>query len=151
MLLNILINPNPELRKKSEPLTKDELNDKNFKKTVRDMTETMIKKDGIGLAAPQVGILKRLIIINTADGPMPFINPEIKKKSWRKIIMEEGCLSVPGVFANVKRPASISINFLDINGKNHSLKADDVLARVLQHEIDHLDGILFIDKMEKMI
>ncbi|HPL95288.1 MAG TPA: peptide deformylase [bacterium] len=148
MLLNILINPNPELRKKSQPITKNELDDKNFKKTVTDMAETMIKKDGVGLAAPQVGILKRLIVVNTEDGPVAFINPEIKKKSWRKIIMEEGCLSVPGVFANVKRPTSVKISFWDMAGQKHTLNAKDILARVLQHEIDHLDGILFIDKIK---
>lgn len=149
MILNILTNPNPELRKKSAITEESEIRQPEFQIFIKNMIETMIKKDGVGLAAPQVGILKRLIVVKTEEGAVAFINPEIKKKSWHKIIMEEGCLSVPGVFGDVKRPSSIKIEFLDSHGRKHTLTAKDVLARVLQHEIDHLDGILFIDRIKK--
>jgi len=113
------------------------------------MQETMSEKDGIGLAANQIGILKRIVVIADKEGPLILINPEIIEKSWLKNIMEEGCLSVPGVFGTVKRHKKITVAAINSRGETLKLKAEGMLARVIQHEIDHLDGILFIDKVIK--
>ena len=149
MLLPIITHPNPTLRKKSREIIRDEILNPEFKKFIKNLGETMIKKDGIGLAAPQVNKLIKAVVVNTDNQPKEFINPKIIKKSWRKNIMEEGCLSIPGVFGSVKRPNSVTLKYLDLNAQEHKLKAKGLLARVLQHEIDHLDGILFIDKVVK--
>jgi peptide deformylase len=109
----------------------------------------MIQEDGIGIAAPQVGESIRLVIINQKDKPLIMINPRIITKSIRTEIAEEGCLSVPGVFGMVKRAKKIKATALDASGKQYVLKAEGLLARVIQHEVDHLNGILFIDKMIK--
>ena len=107
----------------------------------------MLQEDGVGLAAPQVGALKRLVVVNTSNGVKEFVNPKILRRSFRKNIIEEGCLSVPKVFEKVKRAKNIKVKFQDRRGVWRKLKCDDFLSRVLQHEIDHLDGILFIDKI----
>ena len=109
----------------------------------------MIKKDGIGLAAPQVNIAKRVIIVNSNNNAAVFINPKIIKKSFLKNKMEEGCLSIPGVYKKVKRYNSVTMQFQDLKAKKQKIKANKLLARILQHEIDHLDGVLFIDKIVK--
>jgi peptide deformylase len=146
-MMPVLIFPNKNLRLKSKELSADEIKSSTIQNLIGEMSETMLKKDGIGLAAPQVDQPIRLIVINTEGGPQEFINPKIVKKSWAKNIMEEGCLSVPGVFGLIKRPKKIKVEYLDRAGAKHSLIDDRILARVLQHEIDHLDGILFIDKV----
>jgi peptide deformylase len=142
MTLEIVKYPNPILRKKCE---KVESLTPEMKKLIEDMIETMREKGGVGLAAPQVGILKRIIVVETTEGPRGFVNPKIVKKSREKEIMEEGCLSFPGLFLKVKRAKEAEIETLDENGKR--IKVQGFLARVLQHEIDHLDGILFIDRI----
>ncbi len=149
MILNILIHPHPNLRKKSRELATNEILNPEFKKFIKNLGETMIKKDGIGLAAPQVDKAIRAIVVNIDEKAMPFINPKIIKKSLRKNIMEEGCLSIPGVFDKVKRHTIIWVEYLDLDAKKHKIKASNLFARVLQHEIDHLDGILFIDRVKK--
>jgi peptide deformylase len=145
--LPIVVNPNPILRKKAEtiknPLSTD------IQDLIPILTETMIQEDGIGIAAPQVGESIRLVIINQKDKPLIMINPRIITKSIRTEIAEEGCLSVPGVFGMVKRAKKIKATALDASGKQYVLKAEGLLARVIQHEVDHLNGILFIDKMIK--
>jgi peptide deformylase len=141
---------NPILRKKSVKILKF---DKKLKKFIKDMSETMLKKDGLGLAAPQVGVNERLVILNfRLDSkkfrPTAFLNPEIIEKSLEIKSVEEGCLSLPGIFGKVPRPLRVSLKFCDEDGAVRILALDGINARVIQHEIDHLDGILFIDKTE---
>ena len=148
----IVIEPDPILRKKSENLEKV---DNNLKKLMDDMLETMYEAPGIGLAAVQIGILKRLIVIdiskdNEKKNPLFLINPEITFKSKNTSTYEEGCLSLPGQFAEIERPAECYLNYIDYNGKEKKLKADGLLATCIQHEIDHLNGILFIDYLSKL-
>ena len=115
------------------------------------MHELLKRADGVGLAAPQIGISKRIIVINLGDGKNVFtvINPEIISSSSELIIWEEGCLSVPGINVDVTRPAQITVKGKLIDGKEFNIEANGLLSRVFQHEIDHLDGILFIDRIEK--
>ena len=120
-----------------------------------DMLETMYGAPGIGLAAVQVGILKRLVVIdiskdNEKKNPLFLINPELTFKSKNISSYEEGCLSLPGQFAEVERPAECHLNYIDYHGKEKKLKADGLLATCIQHEIDHLNGILFIDYLSKL-
>ena len=148
----IVIEPDPILRKKSERLEKV---DSNIKKLMDDMLETMYGAPGIGLAAVQVGILKRLVVIdiskdNEKKNPLFLINPELTFKSKNISSYEEGCLSLPGQFAEVERPAECHLNYIDYHGKEKKLKADGLLATCIQHEIDHLNGILFIDYLSKL-
>ena len=139
----IIIEPDPILRKVSEPLEKV---DNELRKLMDDMLETMYSAPGIGLAAVQIGILKRLIVIDIPKGeekkknPLFLINPIITSRSKDTSIYEEGCLSIPGYFAEIERPAQCHINFLDYTGKQKQLKADGLLSTCIQHEIDHLDG-----------
>jgi peptide deformylase len=144
IILEIIIEPNPILRKKSAEIKN--INDKQFQQLCLDMAETMKKKDGVGLAAPQIGQNIRLIIINTKEGAVCMINPKIIKKSLTKEWGEEGCISVPNVFGQVKRCKKIICKYLNKDGKEVKINAKGLMARVIQHEIDHLDGILFIDK-----
>ena len=140
--LKIITYPNSLLRKKCQEvkeITED------IKKFSQEMIKIMIENKGIGLAAPQVGVLKRVIIALTDNGPKAFINPKIIKKTKETEIMEEGCLSFPGLFLEIKRWKGVEIEALDGNG--NKIKATGLLARILQHEIDHLDGILFIDRI----
>ncbi len=148
----ILTIPDPLLRKVSEPVLKFNSELKNL---IDDMLETMYAAPGIGLAAVQVGILKRVIVIDLSkEGekktPLFLVNPNITSKSKELISYEEGCLSIPNQFAEVKRPSSCTLNFLDYNGKEKELSADGLLATCIQHEIDHLNGILFIDHLSKL-
>ena len=148
----ILIEPDPILRKKSSQLEKV---DNEIRKLLDDMLETMYSAPGIGLAAVQVGILKRLIVIDISKEkeskkPLFLINPEIIFKSKKTSTHEEGCLSIPGYFAEIERPAECHIKFLDYFGKKKELKADGLLATCIQHEIDHLNWILFIDYLSKL-
>ena len=149
----IIIEPDPILRKVSEPLEKV---DNELRKLMDDMLETMYSAPGIGLAAVQIGILKRLIVIDIPKGeekkknPLFLINPIITSRSKDTSIYEEGCLSIPGHFAEIERPAQCHINFLDYGGNQKQLKADGLLSTCIQHEIDHLDGKLFIDYLSKL-
>ncbi len=148
-MLKIITIPNPILTKKTAIV---KVVDSSIKKLAADMIETCRKVGGIGLAAPQVGFSIRLCIINLEHmGVPPFvlINPKITKKSWKKIEMEEGCLSIPGVFGIVKRPLKIRLAAQNLQGEKHAFDADGMIARVIQHEIDHLDGILFTSKISR--
>ena len=145
-ILDIITDPNPILRKKSTEIEIKDLSNKNLQELMQDMIPTMLEKDGVGLAAPQVGKNIRLIVINTKDGPQHFINPKIIKKSILKEWGEEGCLSVPNVFGMVKRNKKIYCEYYNIKGEKKAIEASGLMARILQHETDHLDGILFIDK-----
>ena len=151
-LRQILTEPNPILRQKSLPVITV---DKDLQKLMDDMLETMYAAPGIGLAAIQVGVPKRVIVIDISPKdlpkkPMYFVNPEITKKSENNSIYEEGCLSVPGQFAEIIRPDKCNIKYLDYYGKAKELNAEGMLATCIQHEIDHLEGILFIDYLSKL-
>ncbi|MFH0892265.1 MAG: peptide deformylase [Candidatus Falkowbacteria bacterium] len=145
-LLNIITDPNPILRKKSRKLDPKKLKTRQIQELCEDMVLTMLEKDGVGLAAPQIGKNIRIITVNMKDGAICMINPEITKRSWLKEWGAEGCLSIPGVFGQVRRHKKVDYSYIDGNGKVIKTSASGLLARVLQHEIDHLDGILFTDK-----
>ena len=152
MLRKILTEPDPILRKKCAPLEKV---DADTKKLMDDMLETMYAAPGIGLAAAQVGILKRLIVIDISKAeekknPLFLINPKIIHQSKKTSVYEEGCLSIPGQFAEIERPAECTVKYIDYHGKEKELKADGLLATCVQHEVDHLNGILFIDYLSKL-
>ena len=148
----IVIEPDPILRKKSAPLEKV---DDELRSLLDDMLETMYAAPGIGLAAVQIGILKRLIVLDISKdkekkNPLFLINPEIISLSKKTSVHEEGCLSLPGHFAEIERPADCQIKFIDYNGKEKELKASGLLATCIQHEVDHLNGVLFIDYLSKL-
>ncbi|OGZ32721.1 MAG: peptide deformylase [Candidatus Portnoybacteria bacterium RBG_13_40_8] len=137
---------NPVLRKKTQTIDKI---DEGILQLVKDMIETMNKNSGVGLSANQIGRNIRLFVVHpNLSKKTVFINPKIYKASKKKIISEEGCLSVPGVYKKLQRAKSLKIEAVDENDKQFKLKAKDLLARVIQHELDHLNGILIIDKNE---
>ena len=151
-LREILTEPNEILRKKSLPV---ENGDKSTQALMDDMLETMYAAPGIGLAAIQVGIPKRIIVMDISKKkdekiPMYFVNPEIINKSDTNSVYEEGCLSVPGQFAEIERPKKCKVKFLDYYGDPKEIDAEGMLATCIQHEIDHLEGILFIDYLSKL-
>lgn len=133
------------LRKKSK--TVDEITPK-VKELIEDMIDTMYEADGVGLAAPQVGILKRIFVVDIGEGPMVFINPEILETSGSQTD-DEGCLSIPGYYAPVCRPDYVKVKFLDENMKENILEAEEFFARAILHENDHLNGVLFKDRVDK--
>ncbi len=148
----IITEPNKLLRQVSKPVSnvgKDE------QKLMRDMLETMYAANGIGLAAIQVGIPQRIIVMDICKEenkkePRYFVNPVIKNKDTLKATYEEGCLSVPNQFAEIDRPSKCEVEYLDYNGQKKLLKAEGLLATCIQHEMDHLEGILFIDYLSKL-
>ena len=148
----ILTEPNKLLRQISHLVEKvGELE----KELMNDMLETMYAANGIGLAAIQIGVPKRIIVMDLSKeenkkNPMYFVNPLIIKKNDEKITYEEGCLSVPNQFAEIDRPSKCEVEYLDYNGNKQNLKAEGLLATCIQHEIDHLEGILFIDYLSKL-
>ena len=148
----ILIEPNKLLRQISEVVEKVGLEEK---KLMDDMLETMYEAPGIGLAAIQIGVPKRIIVLDISRDekkkePRYFVNPIIKIKNEEKSTYEEGCLSVPDQFAEIERPNSCEVEYLDYDGKKQILKAEGLLATCIQHEMDHLEGILFIDYLSKL-
>jgi peptide deformylase len=148
----ILTEPNKLLRQISEPVKG--VGDEE-RRLMDDMLETMYAAPGIGLAAIQIGIPKRIIVMDISRDenkkePRYFVNPVIKNKNNDKSKYEEGCLSVPDQFAEIERPNSCEVEYLDYNGKKQLLKADGLLATCIQHEMDHLEGILFIDYLSKL-
>ncbi|MEK7211722.1 MAG: peptide deformylase [Patescibacteria group bacterium] len=148
MIKIILTEPNKILRTKSSPVDPQKIKTPEFQALISDMIETMTDADGVGLAANQIGLIER-VIIATIKEPTPFINPKIIGHSILKTDSEEGCLSVPGRWGVVKRWRSVKIKALDKAGKETRMNLKGLPAIVLQHEIDHLDGILFIDKLVK--
>lgn len=133
------------LRKKCRTV---EVVDDKIRELVDDMLETMYKYNGVGLAAPQVGILKRVVVIDTyeGDGPIILINPEIVKEKGKQEV-DEGCLSFPNQYAKIIRPNEVTVKALDENGKEFKITGKGLLAQALSHEIDHLNGVLFVDKI----
>ena len=151
-LRQILTEPNKILREKSLSV---ENVDKDIQILIDDMLETMYAAPGIGLAAIQVGIPKRVIVLDIKQkegqkNPICFVNPEIIEKSKNNLTYEEGCLSVPGQFAEIDRPDKCHVKYLDYYGEKKEIKAEGMLATCIQHEIDHLEGILFIDYLSKL-
>ena len=148
----ILTEPNKILRQISKPV---EFVGKDEQKIMDDMLDTMYHANGIGLAAIQIGIPKRIIVLDISKNeedknPMYFVNPVINNKDSENSTYEEGCLSVPNYFAEVDRPKKCEVNYLDYFGKKQTLKVDGLLATCIQHEMDHLEGVLFIDYLSKL-
>ena len=148
----ILTEPNKILRQVSKPVERVGREEQNL---MDDMIETMYKANGIGLAAIQIGVPKRIIVLDISKNeekknPMYFVNPIIKNKNSDLSRYEEGCLSVPDQFAEVDRPSSCEVEYLDYNGEKKFLKTSGLLATCIQHEMDHLEGILFIDYLSKL-
>jgi len=155
-ILNIIKHPDPALRKKSNEVLLGDIRKPEIKELLEDMKYTMVKLDGAGLAAPQVGINIRLIVINDEKSGKIFfmINPKITKKSWGQEIDEEGCLSVLDdkgkiIYGPVSRHKKVTCLYIDENGEKKKIQSEKLLARIIQHETDHLDGILFIDRLVK--
>ena len=151
-LKTILTEPNKLLRQISQPV---EIVGDSERELMNNMLETMYDANGIGLAAIQIGVLKRIIVMDLCKDenkklPMYFVNPLIIKKNEQKIIYEEGCLSVPNQFAEIQRSSKCEVEYLDYNGNKQNLQAEGLLATCIQHEIDHLEGILIIDYLSKL-
>ena len=148
----ILTEPNKILRQVSKPVEKVGLEERQL---MDDMLETMYHANGIGLAAIQIGVAKRIIVMDLSKKeeekkPMFFVNPVIKNKNQNFSTYEEGCLSVPNQFAEVERPKTCEVEYLDYDGNQKTIKAEGLLATCIQHEMDHLQGILFIDYLSKL-
>ncbi len=147
--LDILIAPDPRLKQVAAPVVHV---DDGIRRLMDDMLETMYSAPGIGLAAPQVGRLVRVIVVDVAEEgqpPQPYrmANPEIKQASEALRVMNEGCLSLPEYYADVERPDQITVSYLDETGEPRTLEAEGMLATCIQHEIEHLDGVLFVDHL----
>ncbi len=146
MILAIITNGHATLRKVATPIEPAFLHRKKTKQLIADMIETMRDANGIGLAAPQINRSIRLVVIALKDGALVLGNPAITRRSLRQTREEEGCLSVPGVFGNVRRHQKLTVKFLDRDGVPQTLTASGLFARVVQHEVDHLNGRLYIDR-----
>jgi peptide deformylase len=130
--------------------------DDEVRQLAKEMLQTMYSEDGIGLAAPQVGVHKQLIVIdceldNPTTPPLVLINPTVKQQSRDMCVIQEGCLSIPGVFLDVTRPEVIEVSYKDENGRPQKLTAKGLLARVIQHEMDHLNGVMFVDRVDNAL
>ena len=136
----------PVLKEVAKPVAKI---DRKVKQLIDDMLETMYAADGVGLAAPQVGISRRIIVIDAGEGPLELINPEIVEKEGTEL-GTEGCLSVPGYFGEVERFAKVTVEGLNRMGKKVQISGEGLLGRALQHEIDHLEGVLFIERAQSL-
>ncbi len=144
MLLKIKIYPDPILRQKAKPIKEITL---EIRRLITDLKETMVKKDGAGLAANQVGQLKQIVAVMTDRGARAFLNPKIVCQSRQKITNEEGCLSFPDIWLKIKRAEKIKMEAIDESGKKIIIDVSGILAVILSHEIDHLNGVLFIDRI----
>ena len=142
-VLEIMTTGHPVLKQFAEPV---EFVNKKIRQLLDDMAETMYKTDGVGLAAPQVNVSKRIIVLDDGNGLIEVVNPEIVKKEGAQIGLE-GCLSVPELFGEVERYEKVEVHGLNRNNKKIKIKAEGFLARIFQHEIDHLNGILFVEKL----
>ena len=151
-LLPILEFPDPRLRTKAVPVDPERVTDPTFQRLLDDMLETMYAAPGIGLAASQVDVHKRFMVIDVSEdksAPMVFVNPQILSRTGEQVY-QEGCLSVPGIFADVTRADSIDVSFLDRQGQPRQLQVDGLLAVCIQHEMDHLEGKLFVDYLSPL-
>ena len=151
-LLPIIVAPDPRLKKRCAPV---EQVDDEIRRLMDDMLETMYDAPGIGLAAPQVGVLKRIIVVDVAakEGPrepVQMVNPELVWASEEEASYEEGCLSLPEHYAEVERPAAVKVRYLDREGETQEMEAEGLLATCVQHEMDHLEGLLFVDHISAL-
>ena len=140
---NLRLDEDPILRKKSRPIT--DINER-IKTLADDMLETMYQAEGVGLAAPQVGVLRRIITVDIGEGAYVMINPEILEQEG-EVVDSEGCLSFPDVTGYVKRTKKIKVKYTDLDGEDHEIEGEDLMARCVCHEVDHLNGIVFVDKL----
>ncbi|MEO1092361.1 MAG: peptide deformylase [Pseudomonadota bacterium] len=148
----ILVAPHPLLK---TPAAVVDAVDAGVHTLLDDMLETMYDAPGIGLAAPQIGVSRRLVVLDVAGkdeprSPLCLINPEVEERSTERSVGEEGCLSLPEIFADVERPSAVTVRYLDRDGQSQTITANGLLARCLQHEIDHLDGVLFVDHLSML-
>ena len=148
----ILVLPDARLRQVADPIEKI---DASIKQLAKDMLDTMYDAPGIGLAAPQIGEMKRIVVMDLAKegekpNPIVMINPEILKYSEDTVTSEEGCLSIPEIYYEVERPADVTVRYTDLDGKTVEKDATDRLAVCIQHELDHLDGVLYIDYLSRL-
>jgi len=148
----LVILPDPQLKRVSEPVTAVT---QDIRALAADMLDTMYDAPGIGLAAIQIGVAKRVVTIDLAKqdevrSPIVFLNPEITWESEEMALYEEGCLSIPEYYEEVERPAVVKVRYMDLDGKTREIEADGLMATCIQHEIDHLDGVLFIDHLSKL-
>ncbi len=150
MVIQVLIDTNPKLRERSREISVQEIKTTETQKFFDNLIETMKAENGVGIAAPQVGYGIRVIIVQTKNGQEIFINPEITFQSIKKVSEEEGCLSVPGVYGLVERHKEVKISAFDRNGNKIQPDTKGFMSIVFQHEIDHLNGILFIDRAKKI-
>ena len=146
----VLTEPNPELHIRSVEVPSSDYSSDRIKRLIADLKKTMREENGCGIAAPQVGIHERVIIVDDGKGAKAYLNPVIVSKSLRMFLFEEGCLSVPGVWGMVRRHRSVKVTAIDEEGKPVKISGKDLLSVIFQHEIDHLDGTLFIDRVEKI-
>lgn len=149
--LKILTEPNPTLRARAKELDLKKWDSAELERLAREMIETMKEAPGVGLAAPQIGKSIRLIVVERTPAPLVMINPEITGHSLRKHALEEGCLSVPGKYGLIKRYRTVKVRARTLDGAPFELKAKGLLAQIFQHEIDHLNGVLYIDKALKFL
>ncbi len=151
-ILPIIIAPDPRLKQVCAPVARV---DDEIRALIDDLLETMLQAPGVGLAAPQVGVFKRILVVDVAGEEMPpqpqrLINPELLWASDEKVAYEEGCLSLPDFYADIERPGAIRIRHLDDHGKVQELRAEGLLATCIQHEMDHLEGVLFVDHLSAL-
>jgi len=151
-LMPIIVAPDPRLKRKSKPVAKV---DDRVRKLMADMLDTMYDSNGIGLSAPQVGVLERVIVVDCArEGekpqPIKLANPEVVWESDETVVCSEGCLSLPEQYADVERPVAVRVRYLDEQNEIRELDAKGLLATCIQHEIDHLDGVLFVDHISAL-
>ena len=151
-ILEILRSPDPRLKKVAKPIEKI---DDTIKKLSKDMLETMYKNNGIGLAATQIGVEKRIVVMDVTQGenknePLILINPQVIRQSDELKLYNEGCLSFPTQYAEVERPDKITAEYLDLQGKKQQIEADGLLSVCIQHEIDHLNGKVFVDYLSRL-
>jgi peptide deformylase len=144
VVMKVIYVGNPVLRLVSEEI---EVFDAELKDFVQELVKTMYTEDGVGLAAPQIGVSRRVFVYDAGFGIQIVINPEFLWLSEEKVKMEEGCLSVPGIYADVLRPARVKLRYRDLEGNHHEEELEGYPARIVQHEADHLDGVLFIDHL----
>jgi len=148
---DIKTEPNPILRKKTDKIPSKKIRSKAIQELIVDMIDTMKYAKGVGIAAPQVGESKRIIVFQHNGQPLALVNPKILSKSWKKVITEEGCLSIPGIFGRCKRSKKIRVLGRNITGAKVIMQCDGLESIIIQHEIDHLNGILFTDRMKEQV
>ncbi len=149
MEMTVLTQSSPELRQRSREVDASDLGSERIRTLAKNLLETMEVENGCGIAAPQVGVNERVIIVDPGNGAEAYVNPVITARSFRTTMSEEGCLSVPGVWGMVKRSRQVTVRAFNLDGAPVELVANDLHAIIFQHEIDHLDGVLFIDRVEK--